>query len=96
MVTTRYPLRSNERPKGSDSYWTKFSDRSQSKPVWESPQVVMKSKRLREMRDSAGRELHPARCSKCGLDCQVPFVPDPNRPVYCKPCHREIRAKKAA
>ena len=30
--------------------------------------------------------LHSAFCSECGAECEVPFKPDPHRPVYCKAC----------
>ena len=30
--------------------------------------------------------LHKAVCTDCGKKCEVPFKPDPNRPVYCKTC----------
>jgi CxxC-x17-CxxC domain-containing protein len=30
--------------------------------------------------------LHNALCSECGVECEVPFKPDPHRPVYCKTC----------
>jgi len=36
------------------------------------------------------RRFHTAVCSDCGKDCEVPFKPDPNRPVYCRGCW-EIR-----
>jgi len=36
------------------------------------------------------RRFHAAVCSDCGKDCEVPFKPDPNRPVYCRDCW-EIR-----
>ncbi|MGD8546031.1 MAG: DEAD/DEAH box helicase, partial [Candidatus Bathyarchaeota archaeon] len=29
-------------------------------------------------------ETHEAVCTDCGRSCQVPFKPDPNRPVYCR------------
>ncbi len=32
------------------------------------------------------REMHPAVCSNCGKDCQVPFRPTGERPVYCSDC----------
>ncbi|MGB3907471.1 MAG: CxxC-x17-CxxC domain-containing protein [Methanomethylovorans sp.] len=32
------------------------------------------------------REMHNATCADCGKETQVPFVPDPNRPVYCRDC----------
>jgi len=35
--------------------------------------------------------LYDAQCSKCGKLIKVPFKPDPNRPVYCKSCLKEIK-----
>ena len=32
------------------------------------------------------REMHKAKCSECGNDCEVPFKPAEGRPVYCKEC----------
>lgn len=32
------------------------------------------------------REMHQATCDKCGNDCQVPFRPSGDKPVYCKDC----------
>jgi CxxC-x17-CxxC domain-containing protein len=30
--------------------------------------------------------MHNAVCSDCGNECEVPFKPDQNRPVYCQAC----------
>lgn len=32
------------------------------------------------------RRGNPAQCSVCGVETDVPFVPDGVRPVYCIPC----------
>jgi CxxC-x17-CxxC domain-containing protein len=32
------------------------------------------------------RSLYVTSCSECGDECEVPFKPDPDRPVYCKAC----------
>ncbi len=32
------------------------------------------------------REMHKAVCSECGKECEVPFKPSGDRPVYCKDC----------
>jgi len=32
------------------------------------------------------REMHKATCSDCGKECEVPFKPKADRPVYCKDC----------
>ncbi|AKB12625.1 CxxC-x17-CxxC domain-containing protein [Methanosarcina thermophila] len=43
------------------------------------------------------REMHNATCSDCGSETQVPFRPDPDRPVYCREClpnHRKPRENR--
>ncbi len=40
------------------------------------------------------REMHKSVCSECGKDCEVPFKPDPERPVYCKECWAKKREEK--
>jgi CxxC-x17-CxxC domain-containing protein len=30
--------------------------------------------------------VYRAVCSECGSECEVPFKPDPDRPVYCRAC----------
>jgi len=35
------------------------------------------------------RPMHQATCSQCGKDCQVPFRPTGEKPVYCSDCFRE-------
>jgi CxxC-x17-CxxC domain-containing protein len=32
------------------------------------------------------RILHKAICADCNKECEVPFKPRPDRPVYCKAC----------
>jgi CxxC-x17-CxxC domain-containing protein len=39
---------------------------------------------------------HSAICSECGAECEVPFKPDPHRPVYCGRCYAKRRRKKHA
>ena len=41
-------------------------------------------------RDNRGpREMHKVKCSDCGLETEVPFKPDGERPVYCRDCYRK-------
>jgi len=35
------------------------------------------------------REMHKAVCSDCGKECEVPFKPSGDRPVYCRDCFRK-------
>jgi len=32
------------------------------------------------------REMHKATCSDCNKECEVPFKPSGDRPVFCKEC----------
>jgi CxxC-x17-CxxC domain-containing protein len=34
----------------------------------------------------APREMHKAICGECKKECEVPFKPREDRPVYCKDC----------
>jgi CxxC-x17-CxxC domain-containing protein len=42
------------------------------------------------------RELHAARCSQCGAETMVPFVPSAGRAVYCRDCYRQHRPDRPA
>ena len=33
------------------------------------------------------REMHKAVCSECKKECEVPFKPREDRPIYCKDCY---------
>ncbi|MFH0906283.1 MAG: CxxC-x17-CxxC domain-containing protein [archaeon] len=37
--------------------------------------------------NSGPREMHKAKCSECGKDCEVPFKPTEGKPVYCRECY---------
>ena len=37
-------------------------------------------------------ETYKAVCTDCGNECEVPFKPDPNRPVYCRECWAKRRS----
>ena len=32
------------------------------------------------------REMHKAICAECNKECEVPFKPSGDRPVYCRDC----------
>ena len=46
------------------------------------------SRRLRRIE----RMTWPARCSACGQDTTVPFVPDPRRAAFCPSCYDRRKA----
>ena len=35
------------------------------------------------------REMHKTTCAECGQECEVPFKPKGDRPVYCKECYKK-------
>jgi len=41
--------------------------------------------------DGRPREMHKAICAKCKKECEVPFKPSGDRPVYCKECFSKHR-----
>lgn len=42
-------------------------------------------------RDSGRRssEMHDAICNKCGKNCQIPFRPTGDKPIFCSDCFRK-------
>lgn len=34
--------------------------------------------------------MHRATCAKCGNECEVPFKPSGDKPVYCSKCFEDI------
>ena len=42
----------------------------------------------------AEKEMHKAVCADCGKECEVPFKPDPTRPVYCRECWSKRRGQR--
>lgn len=39
-------------------------------------------------------EMHDATCAKCGKQCQVPFRPTGNKPVYCRDCFSKTEGSR--
>lgn len=42
--------------------------------------------------DRGERTLHKAVCADCGNECEVPFRPSQDRPVYCRECFSKRKA----
>ena len=36
--------------------------------------------------DRRPREMHKTTCAECGTECEVPFKPNGEKPVYCNDC----------
>ncbi|KKW42697.1 MAG: hypothetical protein UY92_C0004G0033 [Candidatus Magasanikbacteria bacterium GW2011_GWA2_56_11] len=46
-------------------------------------------------RDAGRPAMYQAVCDKCGADCEVPFRPTGNRPVFCRACFGKQGAAQA-
>lgn len=43
-----------------------------------------------------GREpqkMYKVKCSNCDMETEVPFKPDPDRPVYCRECYAKRKSR---
>lgn len=38
--------------------------------------------------DRPQRQMYDAVCASCGVNTQVPFMPNGSKPVYCRDCYR--------
>ncbi len=47
--------------------------------------------RQTRMLDRGPREMYKSVCSDCGKECEVPFRPTGERPVYCSECYAKRR-----
>lgn len=43
-------------------------------------------RKQKQDRDYGERAMYKAICADCGKECEVPFRPNQDRPVYCKEC----------
>jgi len=44
-------------------------------------------------RNSNDREMYKAVCDKCGKDCEVPFKPSSDKPIYCSECFNKDKGE---
>ncbi|MBI5359697.1 MAG: DNA-directed RNA polymerase [Planctomycetes bacterium] len=43
--------------------------------------------------DFRPREMHKAVCADCKKECEVPFKPREDRPVYCRECYSKHKTR---
>jgi len=43
--------------------------------------------------DRGPREMHKATCADCQKECEVPFKPSGDRPVYCRDCFSKRKSE---
>ena len=64
--------------------------------IYNSLITVESFKFLKDMSFGEEREMHTATCGDCGNECQVPFKPKEDRPVYCRECFPNHRQTPSA
>lgn len=61
----------------------------QQKGLQNEPKRCPECRNNRKNRTGAGatKQMFKATCARCGADCEVPFQPRQERPVYCSSCY---------
>jgi CxxC-x17-CxxC domain-containing protein len=50
------------------------------------PRDRYESRAPRFSRNDNNSTMHKAVCDECGKDCEVPFMPSSDKPIYCRDC----------
>ena len=59
------------------------------------PQRCKECRDARKSANRANRVMYDAVCASCGAECQVPFKPREERPVYCSECFAKMKEEQA-
>jgi len=55
------------------------------------PRRCPECRQIKKRGRSGPREMHTAICAACGAECEVPFLPRGDRPVYCNECFAKMK-----
>ena len=83
-----------------DLYKAKYSDKkfdrhSKSKQTSRNSRDDEHLRSYRNSRDERKPEMHTVTCGDCGDECQIPFEPKFNRPVYCSDCFQKHKPQES-
>jgi len=70
---------------------TTFTREGNQKP-YQRPDQIQHHGEARPANNYRERVLHKAICADCNKECEVPFRPSGDRPVYCKDCFSKRKA----
>lgn len=73
-----------------------FRDKRSSEPRRFDRRDSRRNPRRDSRRFGGERVMHKAICDKCGKECEVPFKPSNNKPIYCSECFEEEGKKKGS
>lgn len=82
---------------GNDFVWTAAEqDFYQQKGFQNSPKRCPECRAKKKADMQTNRRMFKTVCADCGKECEVPFEPKSERPVYCNDCYRKHRDATAA
>jgi CxxC-x17-CxxC domain-containing protein len=79
--------------KYSDKKFDRYSKSNHPSSKYSKDSEPMRS--YRNSRDERKSEMHTVTCGDCGDECQIPFEPKFNRPVYCSECFQKNKPKES-
>ena len=79
--------------KYSDKKFDRYSKSKQTSSRYSRDDKPLQS--YRNSRDERKPEMHTVTCGDCGDECQIPFEPKFNRPVYCSECFQKHKPQES-
>lgn len=64
-------------------------------PAFKTHATVTKKFPIPQDNNPRERKMHKVVCAQCKNNCEVPFVPRADRPVYCKTCYSNRRKESS-
>ena len=81
---------------GKDFIWTASEQEFyQQKGFQNVPQRCQDCRKAKKAAIRGARKIYQAVCADCGKDCEVPFEPRQDRPVYCNDCYAKHKGEQA-
>ena len=75
---------------GQDFVWTASEqDFYAQKGFQNAPQRCPACRQTKKQQMRGTRQMYTATCAACGKQCEVPFEPRGDRPVYCNECYQK-------
>ncbi|MGI5826373.1 MAG: zinc-ribbon domain containing protein [Patescibacteria group bacterium] len=75
---------------GNDFVWTASEQEFYAQKGFEhAPQRCPACRAAKKQQMRGDRQMHTATCADCGAECQVPFMPRGDKPVYCNACYQK-------
>ena len=77
---------------GKDFVWTAAEQEFYAQKGFQNAPLRCPECRAKRKADRiAQRTMYKAVCADCGKECEVPFQPKQDRPVYCSECYKKHR-----